>query len=847
MEQLELPEEVQALLQETEAVSDEKRDQLGKLIAKKREEAVAGRKESGIEEQWVAAEEAYLGIDDSNRAEWGRAKWIKPTSMTGPITTDTYKQAGEVKSTVYVRLTSRYVDAGAAKLSEILLPIDGKAFSFGPTPNPDLIKAANDLTQVVSEGQALTRDARPNELPAAASPSGGALPPSPIGVASPPASPEAAAGNTPQIPPQVPLTVKDLVEEQVALAIEKAQKAEKRVYDWMVEAQYPAEMRKVIFDASRIGVGVLKAPFPTERKGMSVSKLAGGVALQIKKSIVPDFKWKSPWNIYPDPACGENIHDGDYLLERDFFTAKQLRNLKGQPGYNSRAIDRVLEEGPDKAYKESNGNPNDNKVRKNRYEVWFHYGTITKKDLELYGDVDEKTPDEVYAICTLVNDTVIHAVMNPLDSGSFPYHSVPWQRRAGFWAGVGVGEQVTVPQRMINAATRSWMNNAGKSAGSIIVLDQGAIVPADGKWTITPDKIFYRAPDATIDDVRKMFATFQVPNMGPQLQAIVEYALRLAEESTNIPLVTQGQSGSTTPETYGATQLQNNNANQLLRSIGYAFDDFITVPVVKQAYEWLLLDPEVPDDEKGDYVIDAHGSVALIEQAIQDQTITQMAQFALNPAFGVNPKRWFAQFMKSKHLNPKEFLNTPEEQQKIDSQPPAPPPPVQVAQIRADIEAKKMQQQGQLAQAQMEMEREVEHLDNAAAMQIADLKRQTDELRIKRDTDRDTVYVQAEQARTSNEYAARMREIEVRRELAILEYANKRELQLNEVKAQLAETSARLQVQRELSGLGHKVDLHKHQNPPPEKGAAPRATPTPAITPLAEPAGKAAPGQAFVQ
>jgi hypothetical protein len=29
--------------------------------------------------------------------------------------------------------------------------------------------------------------------------------------------------------------------------------------------------------------------------------------------------------------------------------------------------------------------------------------------------------------------------MNPLDSGELPYHSVPWQRRAGHWAGVGVG------------------------------------------------------------------------------------------------------------------------------------------------------------------------------------------------------------------------------------------------------------------------------------------------------------------------------------------------------------------------------------------------------------------------
>jgi hypothetical protein len=70
---------------------------------------------------------------------------------------------------------------------------------------------------------------------------------------------------------------------------------------------------------------------------------------------------------------------------------------------------------------------------------------------------------------------VVRATINPLDSGSFPYHSVPWQRRAGHWAGIGVGEQIRMPQKMINAATRAMLNNAGKSSGSQIVVDRGVM------------------------------------------------------------------------------------------------------------------------------------------------------------------------------------------------------------------------------------------------------------------------------------------------------------------------------------------------------------------------------------
>ena len=48
-------------------------------------EAIDGRRESGIEDVWLKAEEAYIGMDDANRAEFGRAMWCKPMSIHGPL------------------------------------------------------------------------------------------------------------------------------------------------------------------------------------------------------------------------------------------------------------------------------------------------------------------------------------------------------------------------------------------------------------------------------------------------------------------------------------------------------------------------------------------------------------------------------------------------------------------------------------------------------------------------------------------------------------------------------------------------------------------------------------------
>lgn len=791
-----LPAVVEQALDARLNAAQDRLDSISKIVVDKRAEAIQARKDSGIEDVWLKAEEAYLGIDDLNRGEFAGAKWIKPSSKEGPVTTNQGRaDTAEVRSTVYIPMTSRYVDAGSSKLGEILLPIDDKAFSIDAGEVADLIQAKSNTTQVTDDaGQPLMRDPKPDELAAMQQPG-------PDGAA-PQADPNAG----------VPITVSDLAEEKMSQASASAKKAEKRIFDWMSNSQYPAEMRKVIFDGARIGVGVLKGPFPEKRKSQAYVK--GEVSLKTVERAVPAYRNVDPWNIFPDRACGENIQNGDFILERDYLSAKQVRSLKKIKGYIATQIDQVIKEGPGK--KNSDDNRQDEKQKnEHRFEVWYFYGTLNRDDVEALvdaGGVDPKDilpaeGEEVYAIVTLINDCAVRATINPLDSGEFPYHSFPWRRRAGHWAGVGVGEQIQTPQRMINAATRAMMNNAGKSAGVQVVLDTGAITPADTRWVISGDKLWFKNPDSTIDDVRKAFSLFEIPNRGDEMMKIVDYAFKLAEEATSIPLITQGQSGGTTPDTFGATQLQNNNANQLLRSVGYTVDDFITEPVVRQSYEYLLLDPEVPDDEKGDWEINAHGSTAMVERAIQDQTIAQMAGMVKDPAFGINPKKWFAEFMKSKRLDPRAFQYTEEEQKKIESQPQPKAPAVEAATIRAQSSEK-----------------------------IAQAKSQENVQLAKMDTDRDTVHVQSQTKRDENQHQATMSELALRRELAMLDYANTNKVSLDKLKAELTQTAMKLETQKDLFVAGTTLDVHKHRNPAPQ-----------VATPAVEPAGRAPDGEAFAK
>jgi hypothetical protein len=797
--------------------------ELGNLIAGKRDAAVAARKESGIEAIWIAAEEAYLGIDDQNRSEYGQARWAKPTSSAGPLTREKDHKVGN-KSTVFVPLTSRYVDMAYAKVSEIVLPIDDRAFSISPTPIPDLAGKLQDATPVQAPQPA------PAPTPAPADPS---QPPSPV-------TPVAAAASQ----SAQPTTAGQLLQQQVDAAQARAQKEEDWIYDSWQEANYPQEMRKVLFDSARIGSGVLKGPLPVERKGQSFSVVNGAGKLVIESKIRPGLEWMDVWNLFPAPGCGENVHDGDHIFDRDFFTQRKLKSLKnlrdqfGAPLYIGENIDQVIEEGPGKVNEQAEAGQPKKQDHKTQFEVWRFFGALTAQDMKDMGAAGaEDLPDdllEVYAIVEMVNATVIRATINPLDSGKFPHKVLPWQRRAGYWAGIGVGERVDVPQKMLNGATRAMLNNAGKSAGSQIVLDRRAIRPADGSWDLnTGDKVWELTGEPLVQDVRQIFMTYSIPNLTPQMLTIVNYALKLAEECTNLPLVSQGQQGPDDPQTFGQAELQNNNANALLRSIAWGVDDCITEPLVEEFHEWYLLDPDVADEDKGDFQINARGSIAMVERAIQEQTYAQLLQLSLNPAWGQDPKKLFSQYLKTKRLNPKDTEYSPEDLARIQSTPPPPPPQVQAAQINAATKLHVADMQGQ--QRLQEIQAEAQH-DQASlvaggttpheAMALARIREAQIRAESTRDVEASRANAEAaraqkelEIAQTDGDYKLKM--LEMQRDILILEYAQKQNLQLTQVKGQLANTALQIRAKHELTGadqafqaseneIDRHVDLHMH-------------------------------------
>ena len=635
-----------------------KLDGLSTLLAKDRSDAIAGRASCGIEKEWTEDEEFYEGIDDANRNEVGGAGG-KP--IAAGSTFDAGNNAKPTGSTVFPNITRPYVDAAAARTADMLLPTDDVAWRIDPTPVAELAGIADGNFPSAVEAQIKQENPDPGAFEAK----------------------------------KTELSV--AVAQQVKEAQEKAGNAEKQIQDWHVECQYHAHVRRVIEDTSRIGTGVLKGPVPMSRRQVAFLNNQ----LVIRDDLKPVSMRIDPWNFYPDPACGEDIQNGSFAMDRDDITGKKLKELIPSPGFIKEQIEKCLEEGPHEAGKIGTNNETGLAKRdsKNLYEIWYYYGQVKAEDYKnalqirmgsepdnaalLQEEMDTVKGEMVYIQAAMVNNHIIRLVQNHLDTGEFPYDVMVWQQRRNLPYGIGVARQVRTAQRIVIAGWRNMLDNAGRAAGPQVIVNDEYIVPENNIHEFVPFKVWRLIKP--LDGQMRMsdvFSFVKIDSAQMELAAIIEMGLRLGEDATGLPMIMQGQTNAATPDTVGGMQMQDNNASTVLRRIARLFDDKVTERHIRRYYTHLLQYGE--DNCKGDFTINAMGSSALVERAIQSQNIIQLGAMSQNPIYNIDPKKWAAEYLKSMRLDATRFSYDDDEWKALvqKMQQPAANPALEVAQIR---------------------------------------------------------------------------------------------------------------------------------------------------------------------
>ena len=704
--------------------TQERLQAFGQSLSSQRDEWIRARYSYGVDKRWLEDEDQYNAKDNVNKAA---SQMMTSVEQGYPVTTQNAKPH---RSTVYIGLTRQKTNAAEARISDILLPTDDRNWGIKPTPKPKLMAMSRD-TQMAGDKET----------------------------------------GQPLMHPDTgePLAMRDIARAAMKTAREKSDAMQLEIEDQLVECDYNGELRKVIHNSARLGTGVIKGPIVTNRTRKAwqpYRDMQGNTIhqLDIVNEVTPASFSIDPRNVWPDPGCGDSIHNGKGVYEREQMTSRQVRDLAKQPGFMKEQLRKVLEEGPKKSATFQELKDEDQRdIARDVYEMWSYWGEVDHDDLEAAGlKMGEKDELRAVSACVvMINSTIVKAFLNPLEGGDLPYDFYVWERVSDSVWGYGIPYLMRAQQKVLNAAWRQMMDNAGVSSGPQIIVKAGAIQPADKQWQISARKIWFATDE--VDDVRKAFTAVEFNSHQVELSGIIKMAMELADMETGVPVIMQGEKGAA-PDTVGGMQMLMNSANVVLRRLVKQFDDMVTRPHIRRYYDYNMMYNE--DEEiKGDFSIDARGSSALLIRDIQNQAFLNLLAAGANPVYGVylDTQKLFEKALQAQHIDPKEVFKSEDELEKIkeqqkNPQQAAPDPALAVAQLRGQIEMQKAQSQNQGDLAELQVRQSI--------------ARQDGELR--------------------------MAEMQLTREIEMLKMSNTQNISLEQIKAKLADTAMRERGKKEL-------------------------------------------------
>ena len=520
-------------------------------------------------------------------------------------------------SNIFMNLTATKVRAAQSWIRDILLSPNEDPFTIKPTPIPSL---PEDLDSQLED--AFTKEFLQKK------------------------SEVTQEGQQPPTPKQVQDTistlnrdkrdVRDAVLEEINLeALEQMKIMERKIKDDLKEGKWEDALSEFIEDFCIFPAAIMKGPVITKK-----DKLVWEAGVPIVKE---DFlflnKRVNPIDVYPDPS-GSCVQDGDFI-EHMRLSKIELYSLKGIKGYNSEAIDKVLESNNDgscwfdtgieseKAEEEKRGDMID--ANDGIFHALHYWGVAKTEDIEDWGLVIPDTEDEnkyweIEAI--LVGTEVIKCKLNDDPLKRRPYYKASYQNIPGAFWGRSLPSLMRDIQRMCNACARALASNMGLAAGPQIELYIDRLADAGDIEEIKPLKIWQVTNDPTGAQGRAI-NFFQVPSIANELLGVYEKFEQKADDATGIPRYSYGNErvGGAAQTAAGLSMLLESATKSIKDAIRH-IDVGLIIPRVEYQFFWNIIKNKIP--YTGDIDVLALGSSTLTMKGAQTAKRQEFLQITAN-------------------------------------------------------------------------------------------------------------------------------------------------------------------------------------------------------------------------
>ena len=411
-----------------------------------------------------------------------------------------------------------------------------------------------------------------------------------------------------------------------------AKKMEKRILDQLEESSASKHLRSAAFEMALFGTGVLKGPFAVDKEyPMWEENEEGKVEYNPKIVTMPKLEFVSVWNFYPDPDA-KNMEQAEFVVQRHKLSNSDLRGLKKRPFFNSEAIDECIDMGTNYVRKwwETQVEDEDSKSYSvDRFEVFEYWGNI---DRDIAEDAGLDIPDEYEDMDTVQinawvgNGKILRLAINPFVPNRIPYFAAPYELNPYSFYGVGLAENMSDTQQLMNGFMRMAVDNAVLAGNLIFEIDETNLVPGQD-LELYPGKIFRRQGGAP---GQALFAT-SYPNVSNQNMQMFDKARVLSDEATGIPSFSHGQTGvQGTGRTAAGISMLMGAAQLSIKTVIKNIDDYLLQPLGEAFYAF---NQQFDYDEeiKGDIEVKARGTESLMRNEVRSQRLIQLMQIGSSP------------------------------------------------------------------------------------------------------------------------------------------------------------------------------------------------------------------------
>jgi len=438
-----------------------------------------------------------------------------------------------------------------------------------------------------------------------------------------------------------------------------AQRMEKLMHDQLDETEAPKHLRSVAFETCLFGTGVMKGPFAQSKEYPRWNE--DGEYTPIMETI-PKMEYVSIWDFYPDPDA-RNMSEAEFTIQRHRLNRSQLRNLKKRPHFREESIELAIDYGADyyRSYWEDALEEDTVSEQMDRFEVLEYWGVL---DNELAEEADLELPDEfadqdqVQVNIWVCNGQILRLVLNPFTPSRIPYLAVPYELNPYSFFGIGVAENMTDTQLLMNGFMRMAVDNGALSGNLLIEVDETNLVPGQD-LQVYPGKVFRRQAGAP---GQAIFGT-KFPNVSQELLMMFDKSRQLADEATGIPSYSHGSGavGGVGRTASGMSMLMG-AAAQNIKAVVRNIDDYLLGPLGKSLFAFNMqfnFDPEFV----GDLDVKARGTESLMRNEVRSQRLLQFMQMTANPQMAPFVKYDFIlrELASSMDLDEDKILNDPRE------------------------------------------------------------------------------------------------------------------------------------------------------------------------------------------